>query len=345
MTKKKKVIRKKRQERKSLFGLFRRIPSGKHATDAAEPEEPSFHLADSTPISTARLPRVPLDPSEDTAGAGAAAPEQVAPPEESRSESSAPPIPDTLRIVVPRREEPDPARVAAEAHRRVASREKALRRPPRPSPQKRIEKLAPRSREGGLFSFFFSLIGLIIRMTVVILLVGAIGAIIGYETVRTYVRTPEVVVPNVRGMKLADAFDVLGQKKLALLKERVEPNALVSPGEIIEQKPPPGTKAKQGTAVRVVVSSGRANYIVPDVVGERRENAENKIRGAGLEVGAITYLESETVPRDCVISQNPEPNKGLEKPEPVHLLLSKGPPRGASSSAVPAPSSSPTAGQ
>jgi len=193
----------------------------------------------------------------------------------------------------------------------------------------------PRHREGGFFSFLFSLIGLVIRMVVVVALVGATGALIGYEVVRTYVRTPEVVVPNVRGMKLADAFDVLGQKKLGLLKERVEPNALVAPGEIIEQKPPPGTKAKEGTPVRVVVSSGRANYIVPDVVGERRENAENKIRGAGLEVGDITYLESDTVPRDCVISQNPEANKGLEQPAPVSLLLSKGPPRTAAGALPP----------
>lgn len=242
-------------------------------------------------------------------------------------------------MAVPEPEQLAAARAANEAYRRAAARQRAAATPARRSPYERVERVRPRPRsaEGGFFSFVFGLIGLVVRMTIIIVLVAAIGAMIGYQAVRVYVRTPEVVVPNVRGMKLADAFEVLGQKKLGLLKERVEPNTLVAPGEIIEQKPPPGSKAKEGATVRVVVSSGRANYLVPDVVGETRDNAINKIRGAGLDVGDITYLESETVPRDCVISQNPEPNKGLDQPQKVNLLLSKGPPK----SPAPPPASAP----
>jgi beta-lactam-binding protein with PASTA domain len=228
---------------------------------------------------------------------------------------------DTIRL---RSIRPDPAK---EAFARAAAREERIAHPPRPRPMERVEKL-PRRRpreEGGFFSFVFGIIGLVIRMVIVIVLVAIIGGFLGYETIRWYVKTPEVVVPNVRGMKVADAFEIVSQKKLALEKERSEANAIVASGEIIDQKPPPGGKTKEGTAVRVIISSGRANLVVPDVVGETRENAETKIKGAGLEVGNVTYLEDDRVPRDGVISQNPEANKGLDQATPVHLLLSSGP--------------------
>jgi xanthosine utilization system XapX-like protein len=339
MKKKRKRTARKSTQRRSLLGLFRRgAPLSGPAPDEPPAKGPEAAAgAPPTATPTLRLRQLvdedfPYEVAKGPAAEPAEGPEpasSLAPPPVHESS-------DTLRVVVPRADDQDAARMASHAYRQAVRDEHRRGRPPRPPRNRRIEQVRPRRREGGFFSFLFSLIGLIIRMVVVVALVGAVGALIGYEVVRTYVRTPEVVVPNVRGMKLADAFDVLGQKKLGLLKERVEPNALVAPGEIIEQKPPPGTKAKQGTPVRVVVSSGRANYIVPDVVGERRENAENKIRGAGLEVGDITYLESDTVPRDCVISQNPEANKGLEQPAPVSLLVSKGPPKSAAG-ALPTP--------
>ena len=322
-----------------LTGVLRRLGISRAETKESKSDRGEVS---SLPVgeSTARLGPVPEDVSDELysgVSLSGIAPGPEEPPSGTREHQSS----DTLRLDL-----------RAEGSARGTSLSRSLSqagarlprwRNQRGESSRRVERERRRPRsEGGLFSFIFSLLGTIIRMTVVIILVGAIGAIIGYEGVRFYVKTPEVVVPNVRGMKLPDAFDTLGQKKLGLLKERVEPNTLVAPGEIIEQKPPPGTKAKEGTVVRVVVSSGRANYIVPDVVGETRENAVNKIKGAGLEVGDITYLENETVPRDCVISQNPEANKGLDQPAPVHLLLSKGPPRtpAASGSSLPSPSSS-----
>jgi hypothetical protein len=332
MEKRRKKIKKTKASR-GILALFRRkIENVEQPVVASEENKPQTS-ADATlsDNSTLRLAIVSDDSAEREVAPGPALRSSDAgslAPQQGSAASH-----DSTAAFSPKRRA---AEAASQAYRRLSADEMRRRHPSRRSPLKRVDEVRVRRSEGGLFAFIFSLIGLVIRMTIVVVLVGAIGAFVGYEMVRFYVRTEEVVVPNVRGMKEADALDVLAQKKLGLLKERVEPNPLVAPGEIIEQKPPPGGKAKQGTLVRVVVSSGRANYIVPDVVGERRENAVNKIRGAGLEVGDISYLESETVPRDCVISQNPEPNKGLEKSEPVHLLLSKGPPK-SSASPLPTP--------
>jgi beta-lactam-binding protein with PASTA domain len=219
-------------------------------------------------------------------------------------------------------------------------RMKAVATPPQQARQSRAQRrqgriadlprrsYASRSRFG-FFSFIFGFVGLVFKMIFVTVLVMALAAWFSYEAVRMYVKTPEVTVPNVRGMREADAVKLLSAKKLALIEERSEPSPLVAPGEIIDQRPLPGTSAKEHTLVRIVISSGRSNFIVPDVVGETRDNALNKIKGAGLEVGDVLTIENEKVPKDAVISQNPEANKGLDQPAKVDLLISAGP-RGSS---------------
>lgn len=182
----------------------------------------------------------------------------------------------------------------------------------------------PRHRFG-FFSFIFGFVGLTFKMVFVTILVMALAAWFSYEAVRLYVKTPEVTVPNVHGMRVDDAVRMLSGKRLSLLLERTESSPLVAPGEIIDQRPLPGSTAKEQTSVRVVVSSGRSNYMVPDVVGETRENAMNKIRGARLEVGDVLATEDERVQKDVVIQQDPEANSGHDQPVKVNLLVSAGP--------------------
>ncbi|MBX7245168.1 MAG: PASTA domain-containing protein [Candidatus Sumerlaeaceae bacterium] len=188
----------------------------------------------------------------------------------------------------------------------------------------RLPRRSPRSRFG-FFSWVFGFWGLLFRMLLLTVLVLGLTAGIGYEAIRMYISTEQVVVPNVRGMKAENALEILSAKKLNLIRDRAEPTTLVAPGEIIEQKPQPGDTTKEGATVRVVISSGKANFMVPDVINETRENALNKIKGAGLQEGNITYIENASVAKDIVINQNPEPNKGLEAAAPVNLLVSSGP--------------------
>lgn len=178
----------------------------------------------------------------------------------------------------------------------------------------------------GFFGFLFGLIGLVVRMLIVTVLVGGIVGFASYWIIQTYVKTPQVLVPSVRGMSVQQAFETLSKTNLPMVQERAEPSPLVPPGEVIEQRPAPGIWTKEGTTVRLVVSSGRSNFVVPDVRGETRDTAIGKIKGAQLEVGNVTFLPDDKVPADVVITQNPEANKGLDQPSKVDLLISSGPP-------------------
>lgn len=202
-------------------------------------------------------------------------------------------------------------------------------RPPRLRPQGRVKSVSrkrfiPRNRFGPL-SFVFGFFGLIFKMIFVTALVMGVGALISFMAIRYYVKTPEVAVPDVKGKRLDEAVKTLADKKLSLFEERAESSKLVAPGEVISQRPLSGTRTKEGTSVRVVVSSSRSRFVVPDVVKEMRENAVNKIRGAGLEIGDIAFSEDERIPKDQVISQEPEGGRGLDNPTKVNLFISSGP--------------------
>lgn len=187
---------------------------------------------------------------------------------------------------------------------------------------------APASSGGhyGPFALMFGFLWLIFKMVFFTVLVLGLGALIGFMAMTEYIKTPEVTVPNVSGMKIEEAFDVLSEKKLGVIKRGTESSGLVAPGEIISQQPPAGAMAKVDTDIGVVISSGRAQFVVPNVVNETRENAVNKIRGARLEVGNILTVEDNSVARGNVISQSPIGGTGQDEPVKVDLMISAGPP-------------------
>ena len=222
-----------------------------------------------------------------------------------------PPSPDSTQ---PRRR-PAPGQIPPAELRRRRLRE-----------QERITRLPRRAARFGFgpLGWLLGFFGLIFRMLLVTLLVIGISAYLGYQIVNMYIMTPEVVVPNVRGMKLDAAVEIVSDKGLSLVKDRAEATGLVAPGEIIDQRPQPGSTTKSGAALHVVVASGRSRFVVPDVIRETRENAANKIRGANLEVGDITLIEDDKFPKDTVIKQSPEAGKGMDQAGKVNLLVSSG---------------------
>jgi hypothetical protein len=203
---------------------------------------------------------------------------------------------------------------------------------PKPKPRPATSRVAdlPRRSYSARHRFAFiwyvlGFFGLIFRVVLVTVIVMGLAGAAGYYAVRMYVKTPETSVPNVRGMKVDAALAAVAQAKLGLVEERSESSGMVAPGEILGQRPLPGARVKTGSSVRVVVSSGRSAFVVPDVVNETQENATNKIKGARLEVGNVTVYPSDKAPKGVVIGQNPEAGKGLDEVKKVDLLVSGGP--------------------
>jgi serine/threonine-protein kinase len=102
-------------------------------------------------------------------------------------------------------------------------------------------------------------------------------------------------------------------------------NDTVAAGTVAKADPGPGTKLLRGSAVQVVVSTGRPE--VPDIPpGTSVARASAMLRESGLRPApATTSIYSATVPIGTVVSTEPAAGQRLAGNSRVTLVVSKGP--------------------
>jgi eukaryotic-like serine/threonine-protein kinase len=128
-------------------------------------------------------------------------------------------------------------------------------------------------------------------------------------------------VPRVIGMTVEAAGSTLQGLGLVLTSSEVA-NEDVAKGLIIGAEPATGSLAKGGV-VKVIVSSGPAPRIVPNLSGMTVEQAKEALP-AGLN-GVVVEQSSETVAKGVVIAANYKPDSKLDRGSTVKILVSTGP--------------------
>ncbi|MFN2594769.1 MAG: Stk1 family PASTA domain-containing Ser/Thr kinase, partial [Actinomycetota bacterium] len=131
----------------------------------------------------------------------------------------------------------------------------------------------------------------------------------------------QVEVPDVTGQTLADAKQLLKDRKLALGDVTEQPSSSVPKGTVISQFPRAQASATAGDSVDLVLSSG---IEVPNVVGKSQSDALALIDQAGLN-GVVHEAPSDTVPKGDVISQDPSAGSPANEGDTVTIEVSTGP--------------------
>jgi len=131
-------------------------------------------------------------------------------------------------------------------------------------------------------------------------------------------------VPDVRGLGVASAQEVLESSGLALgpVDSLLHPS--VPEDVIMGQSPLPGQIARPDSPVRVTVSLGPQRRAVPDVTGLDEDRARIVLETSGFLVRSDT-MESEE-PRGRVVEVTPAPGDQVVLPGQVRLMVSTGPP-------------------
>jgi len=160
-----------------------------------------------------------------------------------------------------------------------------------------------------------------------------IGIVSALAVVSFLLRQEEVRVPDLTGQDIVTVIDMLNLQGLQLKVERRIPDQLLPRNTVISQTPPAGSGIKKGRPVRVVVSEGPSDLLTPRFIGEHYRKADILIRLAGFVPGSVAKVSSDTVERELVIAQAPQPGSPLEKGGTVSLLVSSG--KRQSSLAVP----------
>ncbi len=131
-------------------------------------------------------------------------------------------------------------------------------------------------------------------------------------------------VPWVLGLEVADAREILldaGFVVEALRRSDDEARR----GTVFGQQPEAGTRAADGSTVRIVVSVGRGTTTVPDVVGSSQAEAVRALEATGL-LARAERVPSERAP-GTVVAQVPRAGVELERGSAVRLNVSGGPGR------------------
>lgn len=154
----------------------------------------------------------------------------------------------------------------------------------------------------------------------------AIGLSDGSDAVIHIPANPVIaVVPDVTGFDQVSAEAAIVNAGLNVGTITNQSSSTVPAGDVISQSPPPGSEVGPGGVVDLVVSSGAALAVVPDLLGLNQTTAEADIVAAGLVLGTVSTLNSSTAPAGEVIGQNPAGLTQVPFGTPVDLTVSAGP--------------------
>jgi beta-lactam-binding protein with PASTA domain len=135
-------------------------------------------------------------------------------------------------------------------------------------------------------------------------------------------------VPDLRGLSIKEAQDILVSKKLHYQIVDSVYNNFVARGSIVEQNPPPDFKVKVDRTIFLTINAFNPEMVrMPNVIGVSLRQAKAIIETGGLDVGRLNYVPDIAV--NNVLQQkykgnNIEPGDSIPKGSKIDLVLGRG---------------------
>lgn len=129
-------------------------------------------------------------------------------------------------------------------------------------------------------------------------------------------------VPDTKGMNRRDAEQALEDGGFSVGTVTQQPSD--SPrGTVLSSNPAGGSSAPAGP-VALVISSGPATVVLPNVVGRSYADARSALEQLGLVVSGSGLDSASTAPAGTVVSMNPSAGRSVPSGSGVGLRLSAG---------------------
>jgi serine/threonine-protein kinase len=163
------------------------------------------------------------------------------------------------------------------------------------------------------------------RQTVVSALVSAAVALgVSYASIRGDLFRHSVDVPAVIGSTVETARTALDQGGLLLVVAEDREDTAAQPGQIVAQRPLPGSKLRSGESVNVVVARAPSLVKVPGVVGQLLSDARVRLEKGRLTVSSVVEHPHPTLGVGMVIAQSLAEGAEVRVGTGVELKVSKG---------------------
>lgn len=138
------------------------------------------------------------------------------------------------------------------------------------------------------------------------------------------------LVPDLIGKTYndADISAILSQYGFVLGNVTYDESEKYDEGIIMNQTPSAGSTSRAGSAINIVVSKGKKEKSkVPTLTGLTADQAVQALNKEGLQVGDISYEESNVYGKDFVMWQQYSAGTELKKGTSVSIKISKGIPK------------------
>lgn len=127
------------------------------------------------------------------------------------------------------------------------------------------------------------------------------------------------------GQQISQALSLL-EKSGFLDVDSVEVDSDLPAGEVISQEPEAGEEVvAEDTTVTLQVSRGKKMVTVDNLKGYTESELKDYARNIGLHIKKGTPVNSDTVPKGSVVSQNPTAGSQVVEGTTINVVLSKGP--------------------
>lgn len=157
-------------------------------------------------------------------------------------------------------------------------------------------------------------------------LVGVVFVASFYLAMRVEMKSTQVEVPQLRGLTLEKAHQVVEPAGLNLEVADQRHDPRVPSGRVLEQTPRAGDSVRRGRRVKLILSLGGKVLRVPALVGEASRAVAIEMRQEGFVPGDEAHVPSAKIERGKVIAQVPPPNTNAVINSRIHRLISDGPP-------------------
>jgi eukaryotic-like serine/threonine-protein kinase len=133
-----------------------------------------------------------------------------------------------------------------------------------------------------------------------------------------------VTVPSFVGQTLDDANAEIARLHLSSAVVDHQTSDRYPKDVIIMQRPEAGDQVRQGRQISFVISDGIVARLMPDLRYQSMREVELDLARTHLQLGKITYVRSDLIPEDHVISQNPAPLVSVHEGDVASLVVSRG---------------------
>ena len=158
-----------------------------------------------------------------------------------------------------------------------------------------------------------------VTLAIIVLLALGIGSSIIFAGT-----SKEVEIPNIVGKSIEDAKQELLDLKLTLVEAGTEVSDKEE-GTILEINPKVGTKVKENSEVRVIVSGGETKLKMPNLKEYDINTAKAILSSLGLSIESTSEQFNDNVAKGQIISQDPLPDTEVSGSDKITVIVSKGP--------------------